>query len=126
MVRTNRDERRERLSKLQKWILKKCYEQGEKKGHGMWRRRLVRKYCREIKGRQYSIGGDQVTLTRSIRNLAFKGYMDISGGKQGPIDFMNVLNEEQKVGLLIAKNVKMFWLTDEGKTEAEKLLNVKK
>lgn len=52
--------------------------------------------------------------------------MDISGGKQGPIDFENVLSEEQKVGLMIAKNVKMFWLTDKGKPGAEKLLNVKK
>ncbi|MQY58178.1 MAG: hypothetical protein GH144_01025 [Clostridia bacterium] len=52
--------------------------------------------------------------------------MDISGGKQGPIDFTGVLSEEQKTGLMIAKNVKMFWLTDEGKAEAEKLLNVKK
>ena len=116
----------ERLSKLQKWILKKCYEQGEKRGYGMWRRELVRKYYREVKRGFYSVSSSQVTLTRSIRNLAFKGYMDISGGKQGPIDFEGILSEEQKVGLLIAKNVKMFWLTDKGKAEAEKFLNVKK
>ncbi|MQY58177.1 MAG: hypothetical protein GH144_01020 [Clostridia bacterium] len=61
---------KERLSKLQKWILVKCYEQGKKRYYGMLRRRLVRKYYREIKDRWYSISSDQVTLTRSIRNLA--------------------------------------------------------
>ena len=116
---------KERLSKLQKWILKTCYEQGEKRAYGVRRQQLVRRYCQDVKGRLYSISSDQVTLTRSIRNLAFKDYIDISGS-QAPIDFDNVLSKEQKAGLLIAKNIKMFWLTDKGITEAEKLLKVKK
>jgi len=34
-----------RLSKLQKWILEKCYEQGEEKTYFISRRQLIREYC---------------------------------------------------------------------------------
>jgi len=116
----------ERLSKLQKWILEKCYEQGEKKVYGFWRGEFIRKYCEEAKGSTYSISSVQVTITRSIRNLAFKEYVVVfSRNKENPfIDVDDVLPEKLKVGL--GKNIKMFLLTEKGIAKAEKLLNVKK
>jgi len=47
-----------RLSKLQKWILEKCYEQGEEKTYFISRRQLIREYCKEFKKGYYAESGD--------------------------------------------------------------------
>ncbi|MBA7516044.1 hypothetical protein ES705_08089 [subsurface metagenome] len=118
----------ERLSKLQRWMLTKCYEKGEKKVYFIWRRELIRKYCREVAKSTYSINSIEVTITNSIRNLAYKEYIFVYGSKEKPvIDYTHVFSKEQKVGQgVVGDNIKMFCLTDKGIESAKKLLNIKK
>jgi len=126
------------LSKLQKWILNKCYEQlreveGEKI-YCIWRRQLVREYCEEFKkgyyaesGDQVNISGIQVSITRSIRTLAFKEYILVYGSEEKPcIDYTHVFSEEQKIGYgNVGDNIKWLCLSDEGIAEIEKRLMLK-
>ncbi|MBA7590296.1 hypothetical protein ES708_32411 [subsurface metagenome] len=81
----------ERLSKLQKWILNKCFERGEKYAYVVRREQLIREYCKEFKrgyyaenGDQVNINGIQVSITRSVRTLAFKKYIFVRGSKEKP------------------------------------------
>ncbi|MBA7477517.1 hypothetical protein ES707_12928 [subsurface metagenome] len=123
---------KERLSKLQKWILNKCYERGEKYAYVVRRGQLVREYCQKLKiGRyaesddQVNISGIQVSITRSIRTLAKKKYIFVHGIKEKPfIDINHVWGKEQRMARVdVATNVKFLRLSDRG---VEKLLNVKK
>ena len=118
----------ERLSKLQKWILFRCYERGEKYAYIVRRRQLVRKYCEKVKGRIYSISSIQVSITRSIRTLAKKKYIFVHGIKEKPfIDINHVWSKKQRIAYgNVAANIKFLRLTDGGVVKAEKLLNVKK
>lgn len=118
----------ERLSKLQKWILTKCYEQGEEKSYFIWRRQLIRKYCEEVAESTYSINSVEVTITNSIRNLAWKEYIFVYGSKEKPyIDYTHFFSKKQKVDSeVVGDNIKMFCLTDKGIEAVKKLLNTKK
>ncbi len=125
----------ERLSKLQKWILKKCYERGEKYAYIVRRGQLVREYCKEFKrgfhaesGDQVKISGIQVSLTRSIRTLAFKKYIFVRGSKEKPaIDITHVFSKEQRMARgNVGANIKFLRLTDRGIVEVKKFLNVNK
>jgi len=109
----------DRLSKLQKWILNKCYEQGKERKYCLWRRQLVREYCKEVKGNFYLDNSSQVVITRSIRNLALKEYIDVYGNKENPfIDVNHILG--------LANNIKWISLINKGIMEIEKSLNVNK
>ncbi len=116
-----------RLSKLQKWILNRCYERGEKYSYVVRRGQLVREYCKEFKGRIYSISSVQVSITRSIRTLAKKEYIFVHGIEGKPfIDINHVFSKEQRMRGNVGANIKFLRLTDRGVVKAEKLLNVKK
>jgi hypothetical protein len=125
---------KERLSKLQKWILNKCFERGEKYAYVVRRGQLVREYCQEFKiGRyaeiddQVNISGIQVSVTRSMRTLAKKEYIFVHGSKEKPfIDITHVLSRGQRIARNVAANIKFLRLTDGGVAKAEELLNVKK
>ncbi|MBA7553011.1 hypothetical protein ES705_45593 [subsurface metagenome] len=123
-----------RLSKLQKWILNKCFERGEKYSYVVRRGQLVREYCQEFKiGRyaesddQVKISGIQVSITRSIRTLVFKEYIFVHGIKGKPfIDINHVFSKEQRMRGNVGANIKFLRLTDRGVAKAGELLNVKK
>ena len=123
-----------RLSKLQKWILEKCYERGEKYAYVVRRGQLVRKYCKEFKKGYYAesddqvkISGIQVSITRSIRTLAKKKYIFVHGIKEKPfIDINHVWSKEQRMARVdVATNIKFLRLSDRGVTEVKKFLNAK-
>lgn len=81
----------QRLSKLQKWILQRCCEE-DKKGFLLERSHLVFEYAK-YKGKSSCIAytyhkGEkeyntrrsiEVTVSKSIRNLAQKGYITLFG-----------------------------------------------
>jgi hypothetical protein len=123
-----------RLSKLQKWILVRCFERGEKYAYVVRRGQLVQKYCKEFKigryaesGDQVNISGIQVSITRSIRTLAKKKYIFVHGSREKPfIDVTHVLSRGQRIARNVAANIKFLRLSDRGVTEVKKLLNVKK
>jgi len=112
----------QRLSKLQKWILLKCYELRE---YRLWRSYLVRLYRQEFEiSKMNSI---QVSITRSMRTLAKKEYIFVHGSKEKPfIDITHVLSRGQRIARNVAANIKFLRLTDGGVAKAEELLNVKK
>lgn len=71
----------ERLSKLQKWILLECYKYEELKKL-MWRSYILRFFS------NYKIYGNErnkaeVSITRSLKNLFKKGYIDLCVGNIG-------------------------------------------
>ncbi|MBA7516551.1 hypothetical protein ES705_08599 [subsurface metagenome] len=125
----------ERLSKLQKWILNKCFERGEKYAYVVRRRQLIREYCKEFKrgcyaesGDQVDISGIQVSITRSIRTLAFKEYLYVYGTKEKPaIDITHFFSKKQRIAYgNVGANIKFLCLTDGGVVEVKKFLNVNK
>jgi len=72
---------KERLSKLQRWILNKCYEYENKE---MWRYQILRFFS--LKGDNYYINGRnkaEASITRSLKNLFKKGYIDLALGNIG-------------------------------------------
>lgn len=122
---------KERLSKLQKWILTVCYQVN---GHALLRRRLVF-MCGDHRGENFSIPVNtanrrkvEASISRSLRSLYDKGYLEIWGGKRTPVlDETNVFGNKQRQALGLGKYIKWFCLTDEkGIAKAEELLNVNK
>ena len=84
----------ERSSKLQKWILNKCYEREDKE---IWRHQILRFFS--LKGDSYYINGRnraEASITRSLKNLFKKGYIDLSVGNLGG----SYILEDTKEGLL--------------------------
>ena len=61
----------ERLSKLQKWILKHCFE----KGKSFIRRQALLKEYRQ--NRNLDLDSAEAALTKSLRNLRDKGYIEL-------------------------------------------------
>jgi len=133
----------ERLSKLQKWILKFLYfEIGEEK---KWVEVSYLKYCSifgaSIEGHRYT--GFQcnknvlhVTFSRSLHNLHYKGLIEAESGLckvgDGFLPRVNIKingNEEMKDLPNHHKyggmNIKCIYLTEEGRAKAKGLLNVK-
>lgn len=84
----------ERLSKLQRWILVKCYEQEDKE---IWRHQILRFFS--LKGDSYYVNGRnkaEASITRSLKNLFKKGYIDLATGNLGG----SYILEDTKEGLL--------------------------
>jgi len=117
----------ERLSKLQKWILMTLYKEGF---HYQLRRSdVVWLYCQRVKKRRYYLRQDQVSITRSIRNLCVKGYIGVFGGPFPQVEFDSPFTAEERKGhpgsLPMAKYVKRLWLSeDKGIAKAKELVNV--
>lgn len=81
----------ERVSKLQKWILTKCFECEDKE---IWRYQILRFFSLN---NYYGNGRNkaEVSITRSLKNLFKKGYIDLALGNLGGSYFL----EEVKKGL---------------------------
>ena len=117
-----------RLSKLQKWILLKCYELRE---YHLWRSYLVKEYCKEFKrgyyagsGDQVNISGIQVSITRSIRTLARKDLLYVFGCDNTPCIDVTRSRKLDKREEMIGDCIKWLSLSDEG-VKLAKSLNVK-
>lgn len=63
--------REERFGKLQKWVLRYCFEKGKA---FIERQTLLKEYRQNGKS---SLNSAEVTLTKSLRNLRDKGYIDL-------------------------------------------------
>ncbi len=110
----------ERLSKLQKWILLKCYKAEE---YRLWRSQLVRLYWREFE--MSEMNSIQVSITRSIRTLALKDLLYVYGSDSTPcIDVTRSRKLDEREGM-IGDCIKWLCISDEG-IELAKSLNVKK
>jgi len=73
---------KERLSKLQKWILEKCNEADQKDFSGVLRSALLTaffSYKWESTGKLINWNNAQVILTKSLKNLARRGYIELMG-----------------------------------------------
>ncbi|MBA7583974.1 hypothetical protein ES695_02320 [Candidatus Atribacteria bacterium 1244-E10-H5-B2] len=109
----------ERLSKLQKWILLKCYELRE---YRLWRSYLVRIYRREFE--MSKINSIQVSITRSIRTLAFKDLLYVYGCDSTPCIDITHSRKLDKREEMQGDCIKWLCLSDEG-VKLAKSLNVK-
>lgn len=85
---------KERLSKLQKWILLECYKYEESK-YSMWRYYIL-KYFGLSKYSRIGRNKAEVSITRSLKNLFKKGYIDLAIGYRGGWYIL----EDTKEGLL--------------------------
>ncbi len=110
----------QRLSKLQKWILLKCYELKE---YRLWRSQLVRLYWREFE--MSKINSIQVTITRSIRTLANKDLLCVFGCDNRPCIDVTRSRKLDKREEMFGDCIKWLCLSDEG-IKLAKSLNVKK
>ncbi len=117
-----------RLSKLQKWILLKCYELRE---YRLWRSYLVKEYCKEFKrgyyagsGDQVNISGIQVSITRSIRTLARKDLLYVYGCDSTPCIDITRSRKLDKREEMFGDCIKWLCISDEG-IKLAKSLNVK-
>ena len=118
----------ERLSRLQKWIIQLLFLKSD--DQCLLRKTVFFYYWTEYLGQDWFFHitqagvKAQVTLTKSIKNLYFKGYIDCAGGKISPI--LDLTHTGVNTPLPVAKNIKMFFLTEKGIAEAKKLLKIKK
>lgn len=125
---------KERLSKLQKWILKFLYV---KKDFSVSTKSM--KYWMLYKHKEQGFEGEpfnknfhtrslDATISRSIRNLYSKELIDVGAGL-GPGEIPKICTGidgmEEMQGPYYGVNVKFIFLTDEGETKAKELLNVK-
>jgi len=88
---------KERLSKLQKWILNKCYERENKE---IWRSQILRFFS--LKGDSYYINGRnkaEASITRSLKNLFRKGYIDLALGNLGGGYFLEGVKKGLKANI---------------------------
>ena len=80
---------KERLSKLQKWILKKCYQSDRDldgiKIYAIWRQTIINNY---FTGLSRYKNKENATLSRSLRNLRDRGFIKLIGhtGRQHILD----------------------------------------
>lgn len=73
---------KERLSKLQKWILKRCYEADQKDYSGILRSAILKTFFTnrwESTERLIKWNSAQVILTKSLKSLARRGYIELMG-----------------------------------------------
>lgn len=108
----------ERLSKLQKWILKRCFE----KGKSFIRRQALLKEHRQNKS--LDLNSVAVTLTKSLRNLRDKGYIELLD-----TGYNSLFNQDDVEGWGIGESfderlhkVKYVSLTQEGLKKAKEMV----
>ncbi|MBA7524252.1 hypothetical protein ES705_16389 [subsurface metagenome] len=128
---------KERLSRLQKWILKFLYV---KKDFSVSTKSM--KYWMLYKHKEQGFEGKPLSdnfhptknnidaaVSRSIRNLYSKELIDVGAGL-GPGEIPKICTGidgmEEMQGPYYGINVKFLFLTDEGMAKARELLNVKK
>ena len=128
---------KERLSKLQKWILVECY----KNNGGLLRESIIRLYFKEEK-----TASREVTVSRSTWSLVIGGYVQgfaprkvsdvamiygmmgksIENFSKDYADCMEKPNEKVVFPVMGGETkIKLILLTDKGKEKAKQLLNVK-
>lgn len=83
---------KERLSKLQKWILLECYKYEESKQY--MRRCYILKFFGLNKYSRISRNKAEVSITRSLKNLFKKGYIDLAIGNFGGSYILEHIKEE--------------------------------
>lgn len=113
---------KERLSKLQKWILAKLLESDDKCCDRIDLR--TRYYC-DVK-KQGSMNCLEASLTRSIINLYFKGLIDVIGGRWTLQVAVRGKPPAKQIFPMLGRNIKCICLTDKGENIATKFFNVKK
>lgn len=112
---------KERLSKLQKWILIKLLESDDDCED---RRSLRTWYYNEAK--QANINCLDASLTRSIINLYDKGLITVIGAKWTPQVAVRDKPPAKQIFPMLGRNIKTICSTDKGEIIAKKLVNVKK
>lgn len=107
----------QRLSKLQRWILRRCFE----KGKSFIRRQTLLKEYRQ--NRNLDLDSAEATLTKTLRNLRGKGHIELLDNGYTPL-FSQENIEGLGLGEIVDERlhkVKYVWLTQEGLKKAKEL-----
>ncbi len=113
---------KERLSKLQKWILVFLYEHKDYKTTT----KVMKSYARHTEGvfnPKARTNAIDVTFSRSLRSLYFKRLIDPQTAN--PWTAPSGRAAGRRKNFSDEGNIKWLYLTDEGKAKAKELLNVK-
>ncbi|MBA7520617.1 hypothetical protein ES705_12713 [subsurface metagenome] len=126
---------KERLSRLQKWILKfLCVKKDFSVSTKSMKSWMLYKHKEQgFEGKPFNENFHtkslDATISRSIRNLYSKKLIDVGAGLvlgEGPKVCTSIDNMKEMRGPYYGVNVKFLFLTDEGEVKAKELLNVKK
>jgi len=109
---------KERLSKLQKWILQRCYEADQKGYSGISRSTILKTFFSQkwqSTGELTMWNNAQVILTKSLKSLARRGYIELMGT-------IKIIDPEPRdaISKLIDKSIK------QGKSKEETLRVIQK